>query len=108
MILEVASFLHQVLPDSVYHIVDWPMSSGPNGGYNFWSGIAGQSVIAYMVVSWRHVNCSAPWCFRIGKNASADGVHHFCRKHHPDLPNRRLTLSELHARHHTADDQPHA
>lgn len=103
--LEVASFFQQILPDPVYHVIDWPMNTGPDGGYNFWSGIAGQSIVGYALVSLRRVNCSAPWCFRVGRHPSADGLHKFCRKHHPELPSRPLSLEELHERHDVASDQ---
>lgn len=72
-------------------------------GYQFWSGMGANfgevTVIGAAVALVRHWNCDAPWCPWRGKHPTADGLHHLCRKHHPDLPNRRLSLAEIHHRH---------
>lgn len=72
-------------------------------GYQFWSGIAGCFVslgmFSGLLVGWRHVNCHAPWCFRLGKHPTADGQFKLCRKHHPDLPDKQPDLREIHRIH---------
>jgi hypothetical protein len=77
--------------------------------YNFWSGsgsdISEITLLGIAIAGWKHVNCAAPWCFRIGRHPTADGLHKLCRRHHPDLPNRRLSLQEIHDRH-RAHQQP--
>jgi hypothetical protein len=72
-------------------------------GYQWWSG-AGSDLSELAMVgaafgAWRHVNCAAPWCLRLGKHRTADGQHRLCRKHHPDLPDGRMSLEQIHARH---------
>lgn len=77
-------------------------------GYQLWSGILGSfltSVPGWLVAFWlflRTHNCAAPWCLRLGKHPTADGHHRLCRRHHPDLPDRQLSLHEIHLRHHAA------
>lgn len=82
----------------------WHPLSG--NGYQFWSGIAGCFVslglLGGLIAFMRQRKCQAPRCWRFGPHRSADGLHRLCRKHHPDLPDRRLTLSEIHVRHHKA------
>jgi hypothetical protein len=85
----------------------WHPLSGP--GYQWWSGLGsdlGQvTLIGLLIGAWRQVNCASSWCFRLGKHATADGHHKLCRRHHPDLPNHRLSLSEIHERHHQAQGE---
>lgn len=81
--------------------------TGNSCGYQLWSGIAGSCATSSGIwtgaclLYYRH-QCHAPGCLRIGKHATADGAHQLCPKHHPDLPDRRPTLDEIHARHHAA------
>jgi hypothetical protein len=73
-------------------------------GYQWWSGLAGEAGwIVGLLTFWRHVNCHSPGCLRIGSHRTADGLHRLCRRHHPDLPNRRLSLAEIHERHKKGD-----
>lgn len=82
----------------------WHPLIGP--GYQFWSGIGsdiGQiTLVGGLIAMYRKHNCGAPRCLRIGKHPTADGLHHLCRRHHPDLPDHRLSLAEIHQRHHAA------
>jgi hypothetical protein len=75
-------------------------------GYQFWSGVASDvgevTLLGACLAIYRKHNCGAPRCWRIGKHPTADGLHHLCRKHHPDLPDRKLTLAEIHAAHRAA------
>lgn len=82
-------------------------------GYQLWSGIASDigevSIFAALLTigwhAWRHVNCAAPKCPRVGKHVTADGHHRLCRLHFPDVPDRKLSLAEIHERHHAAKQQ---
>jgi len=84
-------------------------------GYNAWSGILSDlseitlliAVVSLFVGFYRHTNCNAPRCLRIGRHQTADGLHHLCRKHHPDLPDRRPSLAEIHRHHQAAKGEPH-
>lgn len=82
----------------------WHPLFGP--GYQFYSGIASDvselTLLGVALGAWRHVNCQAPWCFRIGHHRTADGHHKLCRRHHPDLPDHKLSLREIHERHEDA------
>lgn len=73
-------------------------------GYNFWSGIISDlgevTLIGGSLAMLKHLNCDAPRCLRYGPHRTADGHHKLCRKHHPDLPNHKLSLKEIHLRHH--------
>ena len=79
----------------------------PSGSqwYNWWSGpgsdLGELTIVGGMVAVYRKHNCHSPWCWRLGHHTLADGTP-ICRKHHPDLPNRKRTLAELHAAHHDA------
>lgn len=74
-----------------------------NNGYQLWSGSGSDlgeiTLFGLFVGAWRHVNCHAPWCLRLGKHPTSDGHFKLCRKHHPDLPEKRLSLADIHARH---------
>lgn len=82
----------------------WHPLSGP--GYQFWSGLGSDlseiTLLGLALGAWRHVNCHAPWCFRLGKHPTADGQHKLCRRHHPDLPDRAPSLATIQARHRAA------
>ncbi len=75
-------------------------------GYQWWSGFGANfgeiSVVLLAIGAWRHINCASPWCPRLGKHPTADGLHKLCRKHHPDLPDKKLTLAEIQDRHEKA------
>lgn len=69
------------------------------GWYLFWSGIFPDFVIFGGILTWYyHHTCHVDGCFRPGfhkvsyKNVTL-GV---CRRHHPDLPPRKVSKSELH------------
>jgi hypothetical protein len=72
-------------------------------GYQFWSGIgSGSPIIAGFWIWWHHHTCGAPRCYWFGRYPTADGVHHLCRHHHPDLLGKKRTLAEIHAAHRAA------
>lgn len=78
-----------------------------NNGYQWWSGMganAGEVTVIAAVVAWyRHINCDAPKCWRRGPYKTAAG-HKLCRKHHPEVHPRRLSLREIHLQHHKAKE----
>lgn len=75
-------------------------------GYNFWSGIFSDvgeiTLLGGAIAAYRKFNCGAPGCLRIGKHPTADGLHHLCKKHHPDIPDSGHTLAEIHESHRAA------
>jgi hypothetical protein len=91
-------------------IAHWFWHPLQNGyGYNFWSGpepdIFQIAIIGTLAGLIKHLNCDAPRCLRYGPHRTADGHHKLCRTHHPDLPNHRLSLAEIHLRHHKAQTE---
>jgi hypothetical protein len=75
-------------------------------GYQFWSGIGADlseiTVLGLALGAYKFVNCQSPRCWRFGLHRTADGHHKLCRRHHPGLPNHKLSLAEIHEMHHTA------
>ena len=84
----------------------WHPLFGP--GYQFYSGVGSDiseiTILGAAIALLKHANCDAPRCLRYGPHRTADGHHKLCRKHHPDLPNHRLSLREIHARHAAHND----
>lgn len=72
-------------------------------GYQWHSGIGSDiqelAIFGTVIALVKHANCDAPRCFRYGPHRTADGHHKLCRKHHPDLPNHKLSLHEIRLRH---------
>lgn len=102
LILSHLLFLHFASSTSLSWYWIWHPLSGP--GYQFYSGIVGDipelAALGVLVGFIKHANCDAPRCLRYGPHRTADGHSKLCRKHHPDLPNHRLSLIEIHERHH--------
>lgn len=83
------------------------LHSEHGNGYQFWSsgpgpGLGQITLVIGVVSWWVHHRCDTPRCLRKGRYQTADGHHKLCRVCHPDLPNHRLSLVEIHARHHAA------
>lgn len=82
------------------HDIFHPLSGA---GYQFWSGIGSDlselTLLGLFFGAWRHLNCHAPGCLRLGKHPTADGQYKLCRKHHPDTPNKRPDLERILAAH---------
>lgn len=70
-------------------------------GYSFWSGM-GSCLTEFAIVGavWRHMNCGAKGCWRIGRHPVAGTPYHTCRKHHPVIPDNGATVEQIHAAHH--------
>lgn len=53
--------------------------------YGFWSGFGSDlGEFTLIGIAWRHLNCHAAGCKRIGVH-KVSGTHYVtCRKHHPD------------------------
>lgn len=76
-----------VLPLWLYHILIWPMNTGANGAYNFFSGIGGGCVLLPMgAVWWRKHNCHVYRCWRLQWHPDPETGHPICRHHHPEHP----------------------
>lgn len=80
--------------------------SGPY--YGFWSGF-GSDIGEYVILSavfnglylhWKHINCHAPGCPRVGRYAAAGGQYKLCHIHHPDHMGEKPTLEFIHRMHH--------
>lgn len=85
------------------------LHSQHGNGYQFWSsgpgpGLGQVTLLGGLATWWGHTRCDTPRCFRKGKHLTADGHHKLCRVCHPDLPNHRLSLAEIHLRHHQAKE----
>ena len=82
-----------------------------SNGYQLWSGSGSDlgelTLIGLFIGAWRHVNCHAPWCLRLGKHPTSDGHFKLCRKHHPDLPDKKPSLAEIQQRHRLAKHGRH-
>ncbi len=50
----------------------------------------------------RHVNCQKPWCPRLGRHPTADGIHRLCGKHHPDVKGKKRKYQEILEAHNAA------
>lgn len=76
--------MKSLLPSWLYHVLDWPMNTGPNGGYNFWSGIgSGSPLLLGCALWWRRHNCHVKGCWRLQWHVHPDHGHPVCRRHHP-------------------------
>jgi len=73
-------------------------------GYAFTSSGEQISIPAALGLYILHTRCDTPRCLRRGKHPTADGQHKLCRRCHPDMPNERLTLAQIHDRHHAAKE----
>lgn len=73
--------------------------------YGFWSGFGSDiqefAIFGVVFGAFRKHNCESPWCLRIGRHPTADGLHHLCHHHHPELGHRR-SLAEIHDAHRAA------
>lgn len=65
--------LREVLPHWLYVIVDWPMNTGPNGAYNFFSGIGALGVVGTF---WHRHNCHQPGCWRVVRHGQTHCPRH--------------------------------
>lgn len=63
--------------------------------YGFWSGWFGDlTILSLPVLYWRHKNCHAKGCPRLGRH-KVDGTEFtVCRKHHPE---DHKTVDDIHA-----------
>jgi hypothetical protein len=71
--------------------------------YGTWSGFGGalpDVLIVTAFAGWYwHMTCHAPRCLLLGKHPAAGGLFKFCRYHHPDLGDGKLTLDAMHRLH---------
>jgi hypothetical protein len=103
VILAVASIWPHLL---LAHWLSWPWWPASGKASAFFSGFgADLGELTIFTILFRKLNCHAPRCPRIGHHPTADGLHHLCRRHHPDIPRRRMPLAAIHAAHHRAKEQ---
>lgn len=80
----------------------YPEASSTPWTYQLWSGLipslAILSLIGSAVGLYRHADCRAPRCLRIGHYPDARGVR-WCWRHHPDHDGKRPTTELLHQLH---------
>ena len=89
-----------VLPRWLWVFQHWFVNAGPNGGYGFWSGVAGATAIfSGVVVFYRHKNCHEPMCWRLGKHPVEGTPYTTCHRHHPGLEGARVKRGHIHAAH---------
>lgn len=113
VLLVVATLVLWVLPSWLWHplglCAGTPVQVRDCKGYNSWSGsfsdISEITLVLGAFSWWVHTRCDSLGCLRSGKHATADGQHKLCRHCHPDMPNRRLSRLEIHARHHAAKNE---
>ncbi len=78
------SFFHE-LTGPLYPVLDWPIDTGKDGAYNFFSGIgSGSPILIAVAVWWRHHNCHVQRCWRLSWHPHPQHGHPVCRRHHPD------------------------
>lgn len=80
--------LAHLLPTPLWELLHWPVNSDPNGGYGFWSGIAGSFLVGGGIATyWHKHNCHEHRCLRLSWHPDSDG-HPICRVHHKDHPSK--------------------
>ena len=114
----IASFFLFVAPDWLYHPLGYcagtPVEIRDCKGYNSWSGsfsdvteLTDLAAVLITVFSvWMHTRCDSPGCLRKGKYKTANGHHRQCRVCHPDLPDHKLSKTEIHELHHAFKRNP--
>lgn len=71
--------------------------------YSFWSGFGScLTYIGIVVAGWRHLNCHAKGCWRVGRHTVDGTPFKVCRRHHPAIPNKGATVEEIHQAHREA------
>ena len=80
----------------------YPQSSSTPWTYQLWSGLIPAltvlSLLGALAGVFRHLNCKAPRCARIGHYPDSRGVR-WCWRHHPDHKGQKPTLEMLHRLH---------
>lgn len=79
----------------------------PGPYYGFFSGFGSDlgeyailvGVAQGVYLHWKHINCHAPGCPRVGRFNDASGQFKFCHHHHPEMMGNRLSLEEMHGHH---------
>lgn len=78
--------LAHILPTWLWEITHWPVNSAANGGYGFFSGIAGSFLVGGGIgVWWSKHNCHIHRCPWLSWHPGDDG-HPYCKIHHKDHP----------------------
>jgi hypothetical protein len=101
----IALTLWQFLAHDLFHPLTGP-GNAHQGGYLFWSGIAGSFLIGggiwgTLLHNYRRHNCHARWCPRIGKHPVNGTPYSVCRKHHPRVPDGGASAEHIAEAHKT-------
>lgn len=76
------------------HVLGLDDASG--AWYLWWSGACGQlSLVGAAFVVVRRHQCHTRWCVRLGHHPLDGTPYRMCRRHHPDLPTRAPTRSDV-------------
>lgn len=79
------------------HVLGMDDLSGPF--YGFWSGAGSDlgelAIVGSMLGVYRKHNCHVRGCWRIARHQIAGTDWVVCRRHHPDLPNRAPTATDI-------------
>ena len=74
--------MREFLPVWLYHIFDWPMNTGRNGGYNFFSGVGSGGPWLIAAVWARKHNCHVKRCPRLAWHPHPEHGHPVCKRHY--------------------------
>ena len=98
-------------------------SGGAGGHYGYWSGFGSvfpwspltlTGIFGAIGLWYKKHNCHIqegflPWgCWRLGHHSDASGTFMLCRKHHPHVAGKKLTVAFVHRHHyeHLAKHNP--
>jgi len=82
------------------------VDNGSTPAYLFWSGIVGDlALFSVFTVMYKKLNCHAQGCLRIGLHHVKGTPYVTCRKHHPEISEGPVHVSEIHAAHKAALDK---
>ncbi len=88
----------------MHFLVNWALHTfglddGSGAWYLFWSGVCGDLfIIGAVITMYRHLNCHADGCRRLGLHPVHGTSFKVCRKHHPAGGN---SVDHIHAAHRT-------
>jgi hypothetical protein len=79
------------------------LDDGSGAWYLFWSGIVGDlALLGTLWVLLRRLNCHTSGCWRIGVHHVVGTPYVTCRKHHPVVPNGKVTADHIARAHQSA------
>ena len=79
------------------------LDDGGGAWYLFWSGIVGDlALLGTLWVLVRRLNCHTSGCWRIGVHHVVGTPYVTCRKHHPVVPNGKVSAEHIARAHQSA------